>query len=444
MADHPDNPTLQRELEQLRERYSRIEADYRQAIMDRQESELHVRKLDAVVKKMETQRDELIVDKIDLRTALEELKAAQEELIDSNERLKLAHTELDHKNEQLIVRGIELRTALEELKASQEELLRTEKMSALGHVITNIAHEVNTPIGAIYAASQNVSRMLPTLLDTFPELFKEMPLELKPMFFELIDIAKTNSIGEMDTRTERQNRNDIQDQLDQLSVARSSELARMLAKIGIKSEVERYIPLITDTFSERLVSSAMAIGRLKANIDTIGGAIHKTQRVILALKSYLEEDLTPQMGGTIEFHKNLDEVVQYYKGLHNTRIEVVADYSTNLPLVTCYPDQLRQVWNNLILNAIQAVNGGGTVTVSAHKVADRDAIQVTVRDTGPGIPQRLIFKIFDAFFTTRPEGEGSGLGLYVARKIVNRHKGTLEVLSEPGNTTFTVVIPTRI
>ena len=106
----------------------------------------------------------------------------------------------------------------------------------------------------------------------------------------------------------------------------------------------------------------------------------------------------------------------------------------------CRPDELNQVWTNLIHNALQAMKFAGTLTIGIRRVGD-EAV-VSVGDTGCGIPESIRTKIFDAFFTTKPIGEGSGLGLDIARKIVAKHGGRIEVHSELGvGTTFSVYLP---
>jgi signal transduction histidine kinase len=121
-------------------------------------------------------------------------------------------------------------------------------------------------------------------------------------------------------------------------------------------------------------------------------------------------------------------------------ITLVRDFG-ELPEVEVYAGQLNQVWMNLLANAAQAVSKtGGEVTIATRFANNK--LSVSVRDTGPGISPQVIEKIFDPFFTTKPVGEGSGLGLSIAFGIVERHKGTISVESEPGNgTTFTVEIP---
>jgi signal transduction histidine kinase len=121
-------------------------------------------------------------------------------------------------------------------------------------------------------------------------------------------------------------------------------------------------------------------------------------------------------------------------------ITLVRDFG-ELPEVEVYAGQLNQVWMNLLANAAQAVSKTGGVVTIATRFAD-NKLSVSVCDTGSGISPQVIEKIFDPFFTTKPVGEGSGLGLSIAFGIVERHKGTISVESEPGNgATFTVEIP---
>jgi len=113
-----------------------------------------------------------------------------------------------------------------------------------------------------------------------------------------------------------------------------------------------------------------------------------------------------------------------------------------LPLVAADPNKLKQVVINLIMNAVQAMKGAGKITLRTALCGDE--IELTVSDTGPGIPDSLRENIFDLFFTTKPEGEGTGLGLYLCRNIVNEHGGEIFVESVPGNgATFRVRLPVR-
>ncbi|MCP4103430.1 MAG: GHKL domain-containing protein, partial [Lentisphaerae bacterium] len=119
-------------------------------------------------------------------------------------------------------------------------------------------------------------------------------------------------------------------------------------------------------------------------------------------------------------------------------IEVIRHYE-ELPRVLCYPDELNQVWSNLIHNAIQSMEGTGTLEIN---VCLEDGLAVvTVTDSGKGIPDGIKQRIFEPFFTTKPQGKGSGLGLDIVRKIIEKHKGNIRLESAPGRTVFSVIIP---
>jgi two-component system NtrC family sensor kinase len=120
-------------------------------------------------------------------------------------------------------------------------------------------------------------------------------------------------------------------------------------------------------------------------------------------------------------------------------IELVKCYEESLPQLACYPDDLNQVWTNLIHNALQAMHYHGTLTIRIYRRGN--FLCVTIQDNGDGISVEDMHKIFDPFFTTKAVGEGSGLGLHIIKQIVEKHQGTIEVDSVPGCTQFTVVLP---
>jgi signal transduction histidine kinase len=121
-------------------------------------------------------------------------------------------------------------------------------------------------------------------------------------------------------------------------------------------------------------------------------------------------------------------------------IAVVREFDRSLPPIPVYAAELNQVWTNLIDNAVQAMDGHGTLTVRTGM--DRDQLFVEFADTGPGVPAAIQSRIFEPFFTTKPVGQGTGLGLDISyRIVVKKHHGDLTVESVPGDTRFRVRLP---
>ena len=121
-------------------------------------------------------------------------------------------------------------------------------------------------------------------------------------------------------------------------------------------------------------------------------------------------------------------------------VEVVKDFDPTLPKVPLYVGEMNQVWTNLIDNAVQAMDGHGTLTLRTS--LDGDCVRVEVADTGPGIPAEIRRRVFEPFFTTKPVGQGTGLGLDISyRIVVGRHGGDISVESVPGDTRFIVRLP---
>jgi signal transduction histidine kinase len=160
--------------------------------------------------------------------------------------------------------------------------------------------------------------------------------------------------------------------------------------------------------------------------------------MILALKSFSRVD---HQATKIEARlcDGIEMVLTIYQGQLKHGTEVVREYEEIAPLL-CLPDELNQVWTNLIHNALQAMNHEGTLTLGIRRVGEEAVVSVS--DTGSGIPEEIRDKIFNVFFTTKPTGEGSGLGLDIVKKIVEKHQGRIDFKSEIGvGTTFFVYLP---
>jgi signal transduction histidine kinase len=144
-----------------------------------------------------------------------------------------------------------------------------------------------------------------------------------------------------------------------------------------------------------------------------------------------------------------EQVADVHEGIENTLVmlahrvrdvTIVRDYDRALPPVRAFGNGLNQVWTNIIDNAIDAMDEHGTLTIRTYRAGERVAVELS--DSGSGIAEQDLTRIFEPFFTTKPQGSGTGLGLDTAWRIVTEeHGGMIEVESEPGRTTFTVLLP---
>jgi signal transduction histidine kinase len=174
-------------------------------------------------------------------------------------------------------------------------------------------------------------------------------------------------------------------------------------------------------------------------LDEITEAAGRISALLASAKQYTQMDRAPQQA--FDVHEGLDATLTMLRHKLRDDIEVVRDYDRSLPHVTAYPGELNQVWTNLIDNAVDAMDGHGTLTVRTRPGYD-DRLVVEIGDTGRGIPNDVRSRIFEPFFTTKPVGKGTGLGLDIAwRIVVGRHHGDIRIESAPGDTRFEVVLP---
>ena len=173
-------------------------------------------------------------------------------------------------------------------------------------------------------------------------------------------------------------------------------------------------------------------------MNEIEDSTTRVSTLVGAARQYSQLDRAPFQ--VVDVHDLLDSTLLMMSAKIGGGVSVVKDYDRSLPQIPAYPSELNQVWTNLIENALQAMDGAGTLTVRTAR--DAGSVLVEIGDTGPGIPADLQKRIFEPFFTTKPVGQGTGLGLDISwRIVVNKHHGDLRVESEPGNTRFEVRLP---
>jgi anti-sigma regulatory factor (Ser/Thr protein kinase) len=173
----------------------------------------------------------------------------------------------------------------------------------------------------------------------------------------------------------------------------------------------------------------------------IQNATDRISQIVRAMKSYTYLDQAPLL--EVDVHEGLENTLVIMQYKLKQGVTVRREYAPDLPRIEAYASELNQVWTNIIDNAVDALQGKGEITLRTYE--EMDQVVVEIVDNGPGIPKDIQSRILEPFFTTKPPGQGTGLGLHVTHDIVaNRHHGLLMVESQPGETKFKVILPKQI
>ncbi|MBU2511180.1 response regulator [bacterium] len=343
--------------------------------------------------------------------------------------LKLAQQALVEKNKTL-------ESTLEELKTAQDQLVQSEKLAALGQLVAGIAHEINTPLGAIKSSIETADSSLKTTLSSLPTLAAKLVGEELTLFCELL--LQDSSVPALSFSEKRKVTKELMTQLQEGGVSLGTMEARTLVDLGFQTDVARFLPLLQHPEVETVIKLLILISNLKTGIANIADAGAKAAKIVFALKTFAHFDQGGEKVQT-DVQNGLETVLTIYGNQIKQNVKLVEDYGT-LPPIQGYPDELTQVWTNLIHNALQAMKNQGELAIKTEQKEGQ--IRVSIADTGPGIPEEIRDKIFQPFFTTKQAGEGSGLGLDIVKKIIDKHNGTISFESKPGEgTTFTVILP---
>lgn len=330
----------------------------------------------------------------------------------------------------------QLKDSMHQLVATQGELVEAEKMAALGQLISGIAHEINTPLGTIRAAIGNIAKSYDTSIKTLPQMLETLTETEEGLFYQLIKQSEDNKEF-LSSKEERKCRRALRKQLSELEVEQATSFADMLTDIGVYHSITDYLPLFQHPNATKIVEVAYRLARIQRNKDNIQLSIERASKIVFALKHYARQSHSKVMEET-DLAQSIDTVLTLYQNQLKQGVEVMKNFQT-IPKINCYPDELMQVWTNLIHNAIQAMKNMGKLEISLTQDSDKVAVEIT--DNGPGIPKDIQDSIFNPFFTTKPVGQGTGLGLSIVNKIIKKHQGTISVESQAGKTTFSVLLP---
>ncbi|MBI5278003.1 MAG: HAMP domain-containing histidine kinase [Burkholderiales bacterium] len=266
----------------------------------------------------------------------------------------------------------------------QQQMAQNEKMASLGQMVAGVAHQLNTPLAF---SRSNISMVMDALKEF------EAPLKVAHAFARAANASSENVIS--------------------INIASSRKHLASMEDGGGD------VPMLTQMLS-----------------DTLQG-IDQMHELVENLRDFTRLDRAKI--AQFDINKGLRTVTYIARSAIPNRVEVVEDYG-DLPLVECNPSQLNQVFLNLINNAAQAIPGEGKVTVRSR--LEDGLVRVDIADTGSGIPPEVQPHIFETYYTTKPVGEGTGLGLPIVKSIVTEHGGDVTFRTQPGvGTVFSVFLP---
>ncbi|MCG9875564.1 MAG: ATP-binding protein [Leptospiraceae bacterium] len=334
----------------------------------------------------------------------------------------------------------DLNQTYKELKNSQEQLIQSEKMAALGQLVAGVAHEINTPLGAIKASIQNITTSLEETLNDYPKVIQELSEQDLELFYRLLHRAKLEK-KILSTREERKIKSDLSNDLEELDLPDPEEISDYLVDMGIYDSVSEFEPLFRIT-KVNPVQLAYNLAGFQSKTNTIQSAVDKAGKIVFALKNYSHFDQNEEMQSA-NIIDGIETIITIYQNSIKQGIELNTDFQA-IPDINCYLDELNQVWTNLLQNSIQSMNNKGVISIRTNYNSDQKEIMVEFEDNGPGIPIEIQEKIFQAFFTTKNRGEGSGLGLHITKQIIDKHNGRIQFSSIPNKTCFQIYLPTEL
>ena len=316
---------------------------------------------------------------------------------------------------------------------------QNEKLMSLGKLSAGLAHELNNPAAAVLRSAEDLKKVVGIFAASLQSIapLQPTPQEIERLV-ELVQKALHNGVKRLPLLERKRREQELSDWLTDNNVL--SDCEETFADAGVTTtDLDEFKRSISERAFVPFMNWFAARLQTEKSVDEIAASARRISELVQSVKSYTRMDQAQAMDSVCinDGIRNTVTMLEY-KARRNS-VVLHEELAENLPLVLGFPGELNQVWTNLIDNALDAMNGGGELTVKTSSTSDH--VIFTAIDSGPGIDPENLERIFDPFFTTKDVGEGTGVGLDLVRKVVQQHHGKIDVNSRPGRTEFRVSFP---
>ena len=342
-----------------------------------------------------------------------------------------------------------LRTVTARLRNTEVMLRQSEKMAALGTLSAGLAHELNNPAAAVQRGAGLLREALAGWLRLSAELSR---LQLDPAQLEVVNSARDDivrragQVASIDPLGRGDRESELEEWLEAYGADNAWELAPAL--VALSWDTPALAKLVAGFSPEQVAPFVRWLGAGCLAYILLGEVNEGAERIaeiVRSVKAYSYLDQAPVQ--LVDVHEGLESTLVILRHKLKQGITIRRDYGTGLPRIEAYASELNQVWTNLIDNAVDAMDGKGEIVLRTrlNEASHGARVVVEISDNGPGIPPEILPRIFDVFFTTKPPGQGTGLGLHISYNIVvHKHRGEMTVNTRVGETTFRVALPVQL
>jgi signal transduction histidine kinase len=334
------------------------------------------------------------------------------------------------------------RTVISRWRDTQGMLQQSEKMAQLGTLTAGVAHELNNPASAVKRSATELRAALGLYEKQYAALLQSEAGRGKELALEGVRKRIANALehqpilGSLE-RSDRES--EVEVWLQKNGLGDSAGLSADLVSLGYDSDA--LLKLASDFPGVALgivLDWACGLFTVHSLLKQVAEGAGRISEIVKALKSYSFLDQAPLQ--TVDVREGLEDTLLILGHKLKGKIEIKREYASDTPRIEGHGSELNQVWTNILDNAADALGGTGRIVIRTRR--DADSLVVEIEDNGPGIPLGTQERVFDAFFTTKPPGQGTGLGLHISYNIVvQRHRGEIRLSSAPGKTCFQVRLP---